>query len=103
VTGDVAVELGQPAEPGEPAGGGAAGGSARSGGGTPAAEVPVIRIERGNPTPEQLAALTVVLSAASGGSEPPPPRRTLWTARSRFARPRPAVGPGGWRAPALPR
>jgi hypothetical protein len=65
--------------------------------------VPVIRVERGNPTPAQLAALTVVLSAASGGSEPSRPRQTLWTARSRFARPRPSVGPGGWRASALPR
>ena len=65
----------------------------------------VIRVERGNPTPQQLAALTVVLSAVggsgedTGGGRP----RTFWTARSRFARPRPAVGPGGWRASALPR
>jgi hypothetical protein len=79
VNGDAAVELGQP----DP--------------------LPVIRVERGNPTPAQLAALAVVLTAASGGQEQPPPRRTLWTARSRFARPRPAVGPGGWRASALPR
>ncbi|SOC52511.1 acyl-CoA carboxylase subunit epsilon [Ornithinimicrobium cerasi] len=66
---------------------------------------PVIRVERGNPTPEQLAALVVVLSAAGGsGAEQGTGRpRTLWTARSRFARPRPAVGPGGWRASALPR
>ena len=67
-------------------------------------EVPVIRVERGNPTPAQLAALTVVLAAAAGGEEEATPRpRTLWTARSRYARPRPAVGPGGWRASALPR
>ena len=68
-----------------------------------AAQAPVVRVERGNPSPEQLAALTVVLSAVSGGEPAAPPRRTLWTARSRFARPRPAVGPGGWRASALPR
>lgn len=67
-------------------------------------DVPVIRVERGNPTPEQLAALTLVLASAGSGAEAPAPRqRTLWTARSRFARPRPAVGPGGWRASALPR
>jgi hypothetical protein len=66
---------------------------------------PVIRVERGNPTPQQLAALTVVLSAAGGAGEDTGSRRprTFWTARSRFARPRPAVGPGGWRASALPR
>lgn len=72
----------------------------------PAAEAPVIRVERGNPTPEQLAALTVVLSAAGqgeGGAGGDARGRTLWTARSRFARPRPAVGPDGWRASALPR
>ena len=73
--------------------------------GVEAAPEQVIRIERGNPTPEQLAALTVVLAAAGGGAgdAEQPGRRTLWTARSRFARPRPAVGPGGWRASALPR
>lgn len=67
-------------------------------------EPPVIRIERGNPTPEQLAALTLVLTAASGDDGAATPRpRTLWTARSRYARPRPAVGPGAWRASSLPR
>lgn len=67
---------------------------------------PVIRIERGNPTPAQLAALTTVLATATAtgtGQPPQAPRRTLWTTRSRFARPRPAVGPDGWRASALPR
>lgn len=66
-------------------------------------QAPVLRVERGNPTPEQLAALTVVLTAASGAAPETPAPRTLWTARSRFARPRPAVGPDGWRASALPR
>ncbi|GAA1181905.1 hypothetical protein GCM10009584_25090 [Ornithinimicrobium humiphilum] len=90
MTGDIAVELGALAASEE---------SSPS-----APELPVIRVERGNPTPAQLAALTVVLAAASGGEQAPPQqRRTLWTARSRFARPRPAVGPGGWRASALPR
>lgn len=68
-----------------------------------AVEPPVIRVVRGNPTPAQLAALTLVLSAAGGAAGQEPPRRTLWTNRSRYARPRPAVGPGGWRASALPR
>ncbi|OLT15278.1 hypothetical protein BJF80_10430 [Serinicoccus sp. CUA-874] len=74
-----------------------------------AVDAPVLRVVRGSPTPARLAALTAVLVGLSGdgdrsgqrgsGSRP----RTLWTARSRFARPRPAVGPGGWRASSLPR
>ncbi|MFK5633068.1 MULTISPECIES: acyl-CoA carboxylase epsilon subunit [unclassified Ornithinimicrobium] len=73
---------------------------------TPAA-LPVIRVERGRPTPEQLAALTVVLAAAAADHGPADGStrlpRTMWTERSRFARPRPAVGAGGWRASSLPR
>lgn len=68
-----------------------------------AVELPVVRIVRGNPSPAQLVALTAVLSAVGGEPEPEPPRRSLWTNRSRYARPRPSVGPGGWRASALPR
>ncbi|WP_298891083.1 acyl-CoA carboxylase subunit epsilon [uncultured Serinicoccus sp.] len=78
--------------------------------GTPEAQQPaLVRVVRGAPTPAQLAALTVVLSAAAGGSsndttpDRPGAPRTLWTARARFARPRPSVGPDGWRASALPR
>ena len=94
---DIAIEApgvtGEPAATGEPTTTPA-----------PSVETPVIRVERGNPTPEQLAALTVVLSAAGGEEvEGKSRQRTLWTARSRFARPRPAVGPGGWRASSLPR
>lgn len=76
---------------------------------TSAEAAPVIRVVRGHPTPVQLAALTAVLTAGAGAADDDgsgPGTRTpgtLWTARSRFARPRPAVGPGGWRASALPR
>ena len=64
-----------------------------------------IRIERGNPTPEQIAALTTVLAAASASPAAPAgaAARSLWSARARFARPRPAVGPDGWRSSTLPR
>lgn len=89
MSGDVAVELGHPTPAGEPVAG-------------PHAP-PVIRVVRGNPTPAQVAALAAVLAAAGGGPGPEQSPRTLWTNRSRYARPRPAVGPGGWRASALPR
>ena len=65
-----------------------------------------LRIERGHPEPEELAALTVVLTTqlARPVSAPQPA-----APRSRWADPRhvlglpPAPGPGGWRASALPR
>ncbi|TQM63929.1 acyl-CoA carboxylase subunit epsilon [Humibacillus xanthopallidus] len=57
----------------------------------------------GNPTPEELAALVVVLSALGGGDE-----SDAGTRRSAWADPAwRLVGPstriGGWRASALPR
>ncbi|AXH95863.1 acyl-CoA carboxylase subunit epsilon [Ornithinimicrobium avium] len=74
-------------------------------GGEAAPATPVILVERGNPTPEQLAALTVVLTAASSGSgtDQRATPTSLWRARAPFSRTRPTVGPGGWRASALPR
>jgi len=62
---------------------------------------PLLRVVRGNPTPEELAALVAVV-ATRGSAEPDPaPVRSLW------ARPvlRTALphGPGAWRASTLPR
>jgi Acyl-CoA carboxylase epsilon subunit len=38
-----------------------------------------IRVERGNPTDEELAALVAVLGSAAGGqAEPAPTERNLW-------------------------
>jgi hypothetical protein len=65
---------------------------------------PVLRIVRGEPTPEEAAALVAVLSAAGGGDAPAPDATPL----SRWARPSELVrapvrpGPGGWRASAFP-
>ncbi len=58
---------------------------------------------RGEPTPEELAAVVTVLSARGGAAAPPPARapRSLWAAPVLRA---PLVpGPGAWRASALPR
>jgi hypothetical protein len=63
---------------------------------------PLLRIVRGEPTPEELAALTAVLAAASGGeAEPEPERpRSLWADRTSLVR-RPLVpGRGAWKASA---
>jgi len=82
------------------AGSGPGGSSDGAGEETPAR--PVLRIVRGEPTPEELAALTAVLATASAGdAEPEPERpRSLWADRVSLVR-RPLVpGPGAWKASA---
>ncbi|GAB3992395.1 acyl-CoA carboxylase subunit epsilon [Nocardioides marmoraquaticus] len=62
---------------------------------------PLLRVVKGDPTPEELAALVaVVAAAASGGEEPPAPRRSEWSARHRLVRTPLQHGPGAWRASA---
>ncbi len=72
----------------------------------PAAEQrPVLRVIRGEPTADELAAVVVVLAARAGqvGGEPAPqPARSQWSAKARRMRPRLTPGPGAWRASALP-
>ncbi|WP_432496201.1 acyl-CoA carboxylase subunit epsilon [Kineococcus auxinigenes] len=67
-----------------------------------------LRIERGHPEPEELAALTVVLTrlaaAPAAPAVPPPPLpASSWADRRRALGLDPAPGPGAWRASALPR
>jgi hypothetical protein len=65
-----------------------------------------LRIERGHPEPEELAALTVVLTSRLAQA---PEAVVVPAPRSRWADPRhrlglpPAPGRGSWRASALPR
>lgn len=64
---------------------------------------PVLRIEAGNPTPEELAALVAVIlagSAAGEGGAPEPPR-SRWAAPQARLR---ATGPGAgaWRFSGMP-
>jgi hypothetical protein len=64
---------------------------------------PVLSVVRGEPTPEQLAALTAVIAArasAAPDDEPAAPP-SLW-GRPQLRRPLPS-GPGAWRASGLPR
>ena len=64
---------------------------------------PMLRIVRGDPTPEEIAALTVVVAAASGGGpEPERGPHSVWADRSRLVRGPVRAGPNGWRASALP-
>ena len=64
-------------------------------------EQPVIRIERGTPTAEEVAALVAVLSARPATASAPAAEVSAWW-RSGL----PAVtaaGPGAWRRSGLPR
>jgi hypothetical protein len=60
---------------------------------------PLLRVVRGEPTAEELAALTVVVSALS---QRRPRRRPTpvgaWASRADAVRPALQPGPGGWRA-----
>ncbi|GAB3074501.1 hypothetical protein GCM10027053_45360 [Intrasporangium mesophilum] len=68
----------------------------------PGTELPVVRVESGSPTPEEIAVLLAVLASASGDDEPAAPRR-----RSAWSDPSwrligPEARAGGWRASGLP-
>lgn len=64
---------------------------------------PLLRVVRGNPTPEELAALVTVLAArAAGGSEEEPSTAVSpWTGRELSLRQPLRHGPGAWRASGL--
>ncbi len=64
---------------------------------------PTLRIVRGDPTAEEIAALVAVLAAATGGEAPAEPtgHGSQWAPPVRLMRP--AVSPSGWWESALPR
>ena len=63
---------------------------------------PLLRVVRGNPSPQELAALVAVVAArASAAAEPEPRARPLWGRP--VLRPVLTPGPGAWRASGLPR
>ncbi len=65
---------------------------------------PILRVVRGIPTDDELAALVAVVAAlGSGGAAPPDVRRSEWSAPSRQVRRAHDHGLGAWRAHALPR
>ena len=67
---------------------------------------PVLRVIRGDATPEEIAALLAVVSARTGGaSRATGAARQLsgWADRSTTLRLPLQAGPGAWRASALPR
>ncbi|AYY14405.1 acyl-CoA carboxylase subunit epsilon [Actinobacteria bacterium YIM 96077] len=66
---------------------------------------PLVRVVRGNPTDDELAALTTVIvakAAATAEARAPQPRPSTWAAYWRSVRPQLRPGPGAWRASGLP-
>jgi acyl-CoA carboxylase epsilon subunit len=62
------------------------------------------RIVRGNPTPEEIAAVTVVLAAVAAGSvEEPPRKRSRWADPAHRLRAPLRPGPDAWLRSGLPR
>ena len=62
---------------------------------------PLLRVVRGEATPEEIAALVAVLSSRSAPVDEAPPRPSLWS-RPVLRAPL-SPGPGAWRASSLPR
>jgi Acyl-CoA carboxylase epsilon subunit len=65
---------------------------------------PVLRVERGDPTDEELAALIAAVSATVEARRAEPEvRPSNWAAYWRSVGAHPAPGPSAWRRSALPR
>ncbi|KRV46951.1 hypothetical protein AQ490_09285 [Wenjunlia vitaminophila] len=64
-----------------------------------------MNVVRGNPTPEELAALVAVVAAARARAAAVPARGpvSVWAQRARNIRPVPHPGPAAWRSSAWPR
>lgn len=72
---------------------------------TVSTEQPEIRVVRGNPTDEEVAALVAVLVAVrgTGGREPSTAPHRWASPAARLGSPAYGTRPGGWRASGLPR
>ena len=64
---------------------------------------PVLRVIRGDATPEEIAAVVAVLASRPGSPDlPPRPEPSAWADRSRLLRRPVHPGPDAWRRSALP-
>jgi hypothetical protein len=64
---------------------------------------PFLRVVKGDPTPEELAAVVAVLASVGGPAGPDRKPVPAWSAHHRKVRVTLPHGPGGWRSSALPR
>ena len=76
-------------------------------GGADSASVATMSVVRGQPTPEEVAALVAVIAGRAASATESSRRASApmsgWTDRSRYVRGRLPHAPGGWRASTLPR
>jgi hypothetical protein len=67
----------------------------------------MIKVERGRPTPEELAAVVALVQARAAAAQPPadgPARLDVWASPARnVPRSLHTPGPGAWRTSAWPR
>lgn len=66
-------------------------------------EAPLLRVVKGDPTPEELAAVVAVISASQAGGPASKPDFSLWSRKSRSMRPAIRPGFGAWRGSMMPR
>jgi hypothetical protein len=65
---------------------------------------PVLRVVKGDATPEEMAALVAVIASMGGADGAPAPRPvSAWADPRRGVRTTHRHGPGAWRASGLPR
>ena len=63
---------------------------------------PALRVVKGQPSAEELAALVAVVASLGGPARPAPRRTPEWNAARRLQRVVHRPGPGAWRASSLP-
>jgi hypothetical protein len=66
-------------------------------------QAPLLRVVKGEPDAEELAALVAVVATLGGPAAEPPRRTPEWNHNRRMQRVVLRAGPGAWRASALPR
>jgi hypothetical protein len=65
---------------------------------------PVLRVVKGDPRPDEVAALVAVVLSRSGGAEPTSSGRvSVWASRARLVRPPLRPGGAAWRTSGWPR
>ena len=79
--------------------------SSREGGDAGAQDRPFLRVVKGNPSDEEIAALVAVLQASAAAADSAPRGQPVseWSAPHRLLGTMVAPGPGAWRASSLPR